>query len=161
MPRAVTPGTSTCTGRRMPSSIGPICRPSAAALSRLSAMFAASSEGKTSRFAAPSSGESATASARSDGASAASACISPSTASPGARSRTSASAWRIRRAEGAWLDPKEECDSSATFGAMPKARTCSAARHVISHNSSAVGSSSRCVSTKNRCPAGITSAVRQ
>ena len=56
MPRAVTLGTSTCIGLRMPSSMGPSCSPSAAAFSRLKLMLAASSLGKTSRLAVSVSG---------------------------------------------------------------------------------------------------------
>ena len=60
MPRAVTLGTRTWMGLRMPSSIGPTCSPSAAAFSRLKEMLAASSPGITSRFAGPSRAESGT-----------------------------------------------------------------------------------------------------
>ena len=62
--------------------------------------------------------------------SAASPCISPSTSSSDRASRISASASRIFRADGASELPKLECDSSATFGVMPKRRTSSAASSV-------------------------------
>jgi len=57
MPRAVTDGVSTCAGSAVPSSIGPICRPSAAVFSRLNETLAVSSDGQTTRLAASLSRE--------------------------------------------------------------------------------------------------------
>lgn len=117
-------------------------------------MLAASTEGITSRFAVPASRLSATARSRITSTSAASPCISPSTSRSGARSRIIAKARRILRAESLSLAPKFECDSSATFGAMPNWVTAWAASRVISVICSAVGSTTMCVSQMNNDPAG-------
>ena len=79
-------------------------------------------------------------SARGAPSSATSPCISPSTSSHGACSRSSSSAARIFSALGWSLLPKLECDSSAAFGLMPKRIISSAAITVISASCSAVGS---------------------
>jgi len=86
--------------------------------------------------------------------SAESARISPSTASPGARSTMSASASRILTADGASELPKLECDRSAMLGFTPKRCTSSAARSVISAISSAEGSRLTCVSQMKSCRPG-------
>ena len=71
---------------------------------------------------------------------AASPCISPSTSRPGSSALISARAAFIFVACGCVLEPKLECDSSATLGVMPKRRISSAARRVISAICAAVGS---------------------
>ena len=112
-------------------------------------MFAASRFGQTNRFAEPCSVLSGRMVLRRPSSRALSPCISPSTSSSGARSRSSASACRIFSADGASELPKLECDSSATLGSTPKRRTASAAIVVISAICSAVGSRLTWVSTRN------------
>ena len=129
-----------------------MARPSAPAFNRLKLMFAASRLGITSRLAVPLRRLSGTARSRSVSISAASGCISPSTSSSGRAARIRARAWRIRRALSDLLDPNEECDISAALGTMPKARTASAARPVISATWAAVGSRFMCVSQTNSAP---------
>ncbi|MNQ88329.1 hypothetical protein D3C85_1035860 [compost metagenome] len=84
---------------------------------------------------------------RSASSSAQSPCISPSTSSSGAASRTSSSAWRILAPDAELPEPKFERDSNATFGARFMRAICWAAITVNSAICSAVGSSLTCVST--------------
>src|SRR3546814_7264854 len=86
-------------------------------------MLAASRVGITSRLAAPFSLEFGKIRLRMPASMAASPCISPSTSMSGASSCRRARAARILSAEGLSAVPKLECDSSATFGWIPKRRT--------------------------------------
>lgn len=117
-------------------------------------MLAASMPGSTSRFASPASVERGMIRRRSSLSRAASPCISPSTSSSGACSRSSARASRIFSALG-WLEvPKLECDNKATLGRMPKRSSSSAAIRVISASCAAVGSTFTWVSTSVTCRLG-------
>src|SRR4029077_8854617 len=82
-------------------------------------MFAASRFGQTNRFAEPCSVLSGRMVLRRPSSKALSPCISPSTSSSGALSRSCASACRIFSADGASELPKLECDSSASLSSTP------------------------------------------
>ena len=130
-----------CTGLAAPSRIGPTVMPLPAAfLSRLKAMLAASRVGKISRLASSRIFALGKICRRWRASSAESPCISPSTCSSGWRSCSMRSAVRIFAAVGESAEPKDECDSSAMRGSMPKRFISSAASSVISTTCSGVGS---------------------
>ncbi|MNV73208.1 hypothetical protein D3C71_1663440 [compost metagenome] len=110
-------------------------------------MLPESTFGHTSRLASPFKVDDGRMRMRSASSSAQSPCISPSTSSSGAASRTSSSAWRILAPDAELPEPKFERDSNATFGARFMRAICWAAITVNSAICSAVGSSLTCVST--------------
>src|SRR6185503_1564903 len=141
MRRTVALGVRMCTGRAAPSRIGPMVMPAPpTTFRRLKEMLAASIPGIISRLASPFSRELGKLALRTSSDSAESACISPSTSRSGNWARMIDSASRIFNAEGASLEPKLECETSATFGVRPNRRTSSAASVVISTICSGVGS---------------------
>ena len=106
---------------------------------RLKEMLAASRLGITSRLASPLRRESGCSLSRISTDNAASPCISPSTLRLGQVACRISHARRILRADAELELPKFECDSSATFGSIPKRRSSSAAMRAISATSSALG----------------------
>ncbi|MDT4876167.1 hypothetical protein FQZ97_1115870 [compost metagenome] len=96
--------------------------------------------GSTSRLASPWRVELGIMASRAVASSATSPCISPSTSSQGACSRSSSRVRRILIAVGWLLEPKLECDNKAALGCRPKRNISSAAITVISHSCSGVGS---------------------
>ena len=142
MPRAVTDGVSTCAGSAVPSSIGPICSPSAAVFSRLKAMLAASrtADHEIGGAFQPRARKDAAADLRIEGRIAMHLAVDLER-----RRELVEQPHRLRhlRADG-WSElPKFECDSSATFGWTPKRSTSSAASSVISASVAASGHRSR------------------
>ena len=143
MRRTVAVGVRMCTGCAAPSRIGPtVMPPPAVTRSRLKAILAASSVRHDQQVGLalerrirdrPCRAPRPTAPRRP--------CISPSTSRSGAARANQVAALRASFALTASCRlPKLECDSSATFGVMPKRRTSSAASIVISATCSAVGS---------------------
>ena len=148
--RIVDDGVRMCAGRAAPSSTGPTVTPwPLVTFSTLNRMLAASRFGRMRTFASPRNALTGRKRSRISCDSAASPCSSPSHSMSGARCLNRSAAWRMRRAEARFDDPKFECDTKATFGARPKRRTSTAAISAISASAAASGSSLTNVSAMN------------